>query len=119
LIVFRAAVLTVALLFAAGPSASLLCKAWCDPDVAARDGCHHSGADSSASLTSDDSCESVRGMAVLLKEDVRPGSSLDPGFAVEMAKLRFGLFSITDRSAWHRVPGPSDRQRPLITPLRI
>ena len=40
---FRATILTVVLVFAAGPSASLFCKAWCDPQVAAESGCHHDG----------------------------------------------------------------------------
>jgi hypothetical protein len=37
--VFRAAVLSIALLFVGLPQAALLCKGWCEP-VAAHSGCH-------------------------------------------------------------------------------
>ena len=120
LIVFRATVLTLVLLFAAGPSASLGCGAWCDPHIAASNGCHHAGPKSSAILTSGHSCQgSVPGMAILLREDVRRAWSTHSGFAAEVATFQFTWLSITDRPGWHREHAPSNHQRPLTTPLRL
>jgi len=118
--VFRATILTVVLLFAAGPSASLFCKAWCDPHVAAENGCHHQNNGGAASVTSDDSCDdSVQGPAGLLKEDLRRAPAPDGGAVVLTA--RFQVIPPATRlvPAGNRGRPPSDLKQPQTTPLRI
>jgi hypothetical protein len=116
--VFRATILTVVLLFTAGPSASLFCRAWCDPFVAAEDGCHHEDG-GAASVSGDDSCDdSVQGPAGLLKEDLRRAPVRD-GDAVVLT-ARFQITSTAVRLVPARNRGrPPDLNQPQTTPLRI
>lgn len=117
---FRATILTVVLLFAAGPSASLFCKALCDPQVAAQNGCHHEDNGNKASVTSNDSCDdAVQGPAGVLKEDLRRAPAPDGGAVVLTA--RFQIIPTVARlvPAWTRGRPPSDVNQPLTTPLRI
>ena len=115
---FRATILSFVLLFAAGPSASLVCKAWCEPSAAARNGCHHDGANV-ASVATNDSCQdSVQELATVLKEDVRRTSLLDSSLSGALASFQFAALS-TSHSVRHRGRAPSDLQRPLNTPLRV
>ncbi|MGE0446257.1 MAG: hypothetical protein AB7P99_13595 [Vicinamibacterales bacterium] len=117
---FRATILTVVLVFAAGPSASLFCKAWCDPQVAAENGCHHDDIGGSASLSSSDSCQdSVQGLAVLLKEDVRRSSLADSGLTLPVAKFQLVPSPRIPGVVWSRGRAPADLLRPLTTPLRV
>jgi hypothetical protein len=118
--VFRATILTVVLLFAAGPSALLYCKAWCDPHVVAENGCHHEANGGAASVSSDDSCDdSVQGPAGLLKEDLRRAPAPDGGAVVLTA--RFQIIPTATRlvPAWNRGRPPADLNQPQTTPLRI
>lgn len=115
---FRATILTVVLLFAAGPSASLFCTAWCDPHVAAENGCHHEDNGGAAGVSSNDSCgDSVQAPA--LKEDLRPAPAPD-GSAV-LLTARFQTIATETRlvPAWNRGRPPSDLNQPQTTPLRI
>lgn len=116
----RAIALSIVLALAAGPSASLLCKAWCDPHVAAESGCHGQGAGEAASVASDDSCQdSVQESAAFLKEDLRRTTASDAGPAVSVARFQLDGSATDRRPAWHRERAPSDAQRPLNTPLRV
>lgn len=117
---FRATILTAVLFFAAGPSASLFCKAWCDPHVAAENGCHHEDNGGAASISSDDSCDdSVQGPAGVLKEDLRRAPAPDGGAVVSSA--RFQIIPTASRlvPTWNRGRPPSDLNQPQTTPLRI
>ena len=116
---FRATILTVVLVFAAGPSASLFCKAWCDPHTAAENGCHYEQTGGGAGVRSDDSCDdSVQGRAGLLKEDLRRAPAPDGDV---FSNTRFQIFptAIHVVPAWNRGCPPSDLNQPRTTPLRI
>ena len=84
---FRATVLSIVLMFAAGPpSASLFCKAWCDPHAAAASGCHHEDNGSSISVARDDSCQdAIQGTAILLKEELRRAFTEGAGTVITAA----------------------------------
>ena len=117
---FRATILTVVLLFAAGPSASLFCKAWCDPHVAAENGCHHENNGGTAGIRSDDSCDdSVQGPAGLLKEDLRRAPAPDGGTVVLTARFQIMASVAPFVPAWSRGRPPSDLRQPQTVPLRI
>jgi hypothetical protein len=120
-VVFRATLLSIVLMFAAGPSASLFCKALCDPQAAAENGCHHdNNVGGSVSLSAVDSCrDSVQALAILLKEDVRRTSSLDGGCTPAIATFRFMTSPRSSGTVWNQGRAPSDLQRPLTTPLRV
>jgi hypothetical protein len=55
--VFRALVLSIALTVAAGPSAAMLCRTWCNPQAFGADGCNHAASTASTSVAADDTCE--------------------------------------------------------------
>ena len=120
-VVFRATLLSIVLMFAAGPSASLFCKALCDPQAAAENGCHHdNNVGGSVSLSAGDSClDSVQALAILLKEDVRRTSSLDGGCTPATPTFRFISSPTSSGTVWNQGRAPSDLQRPLTTPLRV
>jgi hypothetical protein len=115
----RAISLSIVLLFAAGPSASLFCKAWCDPLAAADSGCHHEDSGSSTNVTSDDSCQdSIQGSAVLTKEDLRRVSSQGVG-VIAVAHFQLALAAVGPRAVGNHGRAPFDLKPPLTTPLRI
>ncbi len=121
MVVFRATVLSVVLMFGAGPSVSLFCKAWCDPQSAAASGCHHEDSGSSTSVTSDHTCQdTLSGSAVLLKEDPRGrASSGDAGSVVVAAQFQFASMATSVRQIEDRGRAPTGLKRLLNTPLRI
>lgn len=118
---FRATVLSIVLTLVAGPNASVLCKAWCDPAAAAATGCHHTDSTPSATLTGTDDCgKAVPNSAVVVKEDARRGApSSDPQQAVMVPRHHRAISS----SEAHPGDDPgctwSLAQRPLVTALRI
>ena len=119
---FRVADFFMVLIVAASPSATLLCKSSCDPQVAAPTACHEADASSSPSVAvSDDGCDEVALSAVaLLREGVRRGISSPEG---EHAILvpRYQLARLTTGAPLGYKPGrdsPLER-RPLKTALRI
>jgi hypothetical protein len=118
--VFRATVLSIVLLFAAGPSVPLFCKAWCDPHAAAASGCHHEDNGSSTSVASDDSCEdAIQGNAILLREDLARASTEGAGNVIAVAHFQLALAETNLRAPGNQGSAPSDLKRPLTTPLRI
>jgi hypothetical protein len=117
--VFRATVLSIVLVFAAGPSASLFCKAWCDPREAAASACHHQES-GSARVADDDSCrDSIQGSAILTKEDLRRASPQDLGDVTATDQPLLAPAAISLRAAGNQRRAASDLKRPLTTPLRI
>lgn len=116
----RPIVLAVVLLFAAGPSVSLFCKAWCDPRTAAENGCHHGQNGAAASVTSDDSCDdSFQGPAGLLREDLRRAPTPGASAVVHMTRFQLTANDVRHVAAWTRDRPPSDLKRPQTTPLRL
>ena len=119
--VFRATVLSIVLTLVAGPNASVLCKAWCDPAAAAAAGCHHTDSSPSATLTGADDCgQAVPNGGAVVQERARRGApSSDPQQAVMVARH---VRSISSSDAH---PGDAPRftwpltPRPLVTALRI
>lgn len=119
--VSRATVLTIVLSLVAGPNASVLCKAWCDPAAAAAAKCHHEHGGLSATLTGTDDCSrAVPSTAVVVKEAARgdPPSS-DPQQAVMVSRHHRAISSseahLGDNPRWTWSLAP----RPLVTALRI
>jgi hypothetical protein len=118
--VFGATVLSIVLILVAGPNASVLCKAWCDPAAAAATKCHHQHGSPSATLTGTDDCgQVVPNSAVVIKGARRGASSSDSQQAV-MVPRHHRASSSSDAH-----PGDdagctwSLAQRPLVTALRI
>jgi hypothetical protein len=119
-IVFRATVLSIVLLFAAGPSASLFCKAWCDPREAAASGCHHEDSGNSTSFTGDDSCpDSIQRNAILTKENLRSPSTQRVEHGLAIAQFPLALTATGLHAAGNQGRATFDLKRPLTTPLRI
>lgn len=118
---FRATLLSVVLLFAAGPSASVLCRALCDPGAAAASGCQHEDNGAATQVSGNASCRDMALAAtVVLKEDVRRGASAEGvGAAVPVASFEFATATSTVRAGRGAVRGTSDQKRPRSTPLRI
>jgi hypothetical protein len=121
-IVFRAATLLIVLAVAAGPSAGLVCRMWCDPLAAAASGCHHADDDVATSVASAGrSCDDeALTAATFVREDVRrgvhAGNNLNAGGVARYALAPLAI----DAHAWTAagrvwVPG----QRPLTLVLRI
>jgi hypothetical protein len=117
--VFRATVLSIVLTLVAGPNASVLCKAWCDPAAASATKCQHQFGSPSATLTGTDECaKAVPNSAIVVKEDARRGAPSDPQQAVMVPRHHRAISS----SEAH--PGDPEftwslAQRPLVTALRI
>lgn len=120
-VVFRATVLSVVLLFAAGPSASVLCRALCDPHAAAASGCQHEDNGATTQVSGNASCRDMAlGATAVLKEDVRRGASAEgAGAAVLLAFSEFVPTTPHVRPVRGAERGTSDQKRPLFTPLRI
>lgn len=118
---FRAAVLSIVLTLAVGPSAGLLCKTWCNPQAAAADGGHHAASTASTSVAADDTCEDLGlGAAAFLREDVRRGvSAPERDHAVVALPYHLARTTTDDRSREHAHIEWSLEKRPLSTTLRI
>jgi hypothetical protein len=106
-------------MIAVGPSATLLCKAWCDRVYTAVSDCHHDQVSTAAALTGTADCESA-GLSAVLPEDIRRGvSSPDSGTAVLVLRNHFTASTsqpdVRDASALRSPPA----LRPLLTALRI
>ena len=116
---YRATALSLVLILLAGPSAGVLCKAWCNPAEAGATGCHYHPSPS-ATLTGTDDCgKVVLSSAVLAKEDVRALSSPDARHAVLVPRYQYSVST----SAAHPGDEPGCAsplaQRPLVTALRL
>lgn len=118
---FRATVLSVVLLFAAGPSASVLCKALCDPHAAAARGCHPQDNGTATQVSGNASCQDMGlGATAVLREDVRRGSSAEGvGTEVHVASFEFVTTTSSVGPVCGVERGTSDQKRPRTIPLRI
>ena len=120
-VVFRAAIPLVVLLFAAGPSASVLCKALCDPHAAAVSGCHPRDNGIATQVSGNTSCRDMaHDAAAVLKEDARRANSAEGvGAAVRVTAFAFVTAASRVRLVREAERSTSDQKRPLFTPLRI
>jgi hypothetical protein len=118
--VFRTAVLSIVLTFAVGPSASLLCRAWCDPQSASSTGCSHSAPADAPSVGDNNSCEVGVLSVVAVRQDERRGMlnpSVDQGTLVSRYHLASSAADL--RTAHRPAHARSLEHRPLVTTLRI
>ncbi len=119
-VVFRATVLSIVLTFGGGPSVSLFCEAWCDPDVAAERGCHHEDHGSSTSVANDDSCQDTIQETVVLKNDVRRRAfSERAGCVALVTHFQLASAATSGRHIGELGRTLADLKRPQTTPLRI
>jgi hypothetical protein len=118
--VFRAAVLSIVLTFAVGPSASVLCRAWCDPQSASSTGCSHNAPADAPSIGDNNNCEVVVTSVAAVRQDERRGM-LDPGVDQSTLVSRYHLASsVADlRTALRPAHARLLEHRPLVTTLRI
>jgi hypothetical protein len=119
--VFKAAVLSIMLTLAAGPSASLLCRAWCDSQATAAGGCHHEAHATSPSVAGDDNCDDtmVSGDAFLREDAPRGVSTPDADQAVLVVRFQLPRSPSAVRPGQKPWREWSLEQRPLSTTLRI
>ena len=117
----QATVLWIVLTLLAGPHAGVLCKAWCDPQEAARTGCHHDDTGTSARLTGNNDCgDAVLSSAFLVTENVRRGvSDQNVHRALVVPRFRFPLPTGEARRRRTQERGSPLESRPLVTALRI
>ena len=119
--VFRAALLSIVLTLAVGPTASLLCAVLCHPDAATAASCEHRDPNSRPSVAAKEDCPDIAaGTAALVREEVRRGVSTSDGqHAVVVPPFRFT--PPPSPPAFGREPGqhPPLEARPLVLALRI
>lgn len=118
---FRALVLSIALTVAAGPSAAILCRAWCNPPVAPADGCHHAASTASISVAANDTCDDrALSAAAFVREDVRRGvPSPDGPYALLVPRHHLADTTSDDSRRQNSWPESALEKRPLATNLRI
>lgn len=118
---FRAVALSIALIVGVGPGAALLCRAWCDPLLAAASGCHHPGAGDESRVASTDACDDLAITASpFLQEDARRSEAPPPsdhGLVTarhDFIPRSFQLLPPARAESGHPLQGP-----PLSLNLRI
>lgn len=118
---FHAAVLSVVLIVAVGPNASLLCRPWCVPHAATASGRHHEAPPISPSVAGDDRCnDGVPSVAVIFREHVRRGvSASDVDHAMVVPRFQIAPSTTAARSGQEPGREWSLEKRPLATALRI
>ena len=118
---FRAALLSIVLSLAVGPNVALLCRTWCDGQVAAASECHHEHSSSTSSVASEEHCGTVAVAAIALpREDTRSDVSFrDATQAIPVPRYQFAHLKVDarpDQEPWRE---RSLEKRPLSTALRI
>jgi hypothetical protein len=115
----RAAVLSMVLILAAGPSASLLCRAWCDSRAAASTGCHDQ-APATTPIVADNSCDDmVLNADAFLREDAPCGVSTPEADQTVLVRSQLAPPPTDARPGQEPGRGQSLEERPLPTTLRI
>ena len=114
----RAAVMSIALVVAVGPSLPTLCKAWCATQ-AADTGCRHGDDGSTTRVEKGNSCQDQVLVATTQKEDSRRRTPPDDvaAWAVTRSTSRAHLSDL--RSLDPPRPARSDQRSAVPTPLRI
>ena len=117
--VFRAALLSIVLTLAVGPTASLLCAVLCHPDAASAASCEHR--ERTSSVAAQDGCPVIAApAAVLVREEVRRGMFPSDGQHV-VVYPPFRFTPPPNPAAFGREPGqhPPLAARPLALALRL
>jgi hypothetical protein len=118
--VFRVAVLSVVLAMTGTPTATLLCRTWCDPDAAAASGCHHERLGTVTIVAGQDGCRNtVLSATSIVQENVRRTLSPDREYALPLSRYQLAPSTADTR---HRSGADRDRSldnQPLTTALRI
>lgn len=119
--VSRAVVLSLVVTLAVGQDAALLCRAWCNPQMAAASGCLHQESANSPSVAGDNNCDHVvLSVSAFLRAEVRPGTpSPDVGHAIVAPPYQLAHSTTDARRGQEPGRGSSLQQRPLATALRI
>jgi hypothetical protein len=120
-IVVRSTILPIVLTLAIGPGAALVCRASCDPQVAAANGCHHDSHGSATRVSSPASCQdSAPGPAAVRTETVQRGTGADGlGVLLPAASFRLALGASSRRPASGADLGTACGKRSRSIPLRI
>jgi hypothetical protein len=118
--VFRAAVLSIVLAMTGTPTATLLCRTWCDPSAAAASGCHHEGLATVTIVAGQDGCRNtVLSATSIVQENAR--RTLSPGreYALPLPRYQLAPSTVDTRLRlgvdWDR----SLANQPLTPALRI
>ena len=112
----RAAVLSIVLSFAAGPSAAAWCQVLCDQPMVASSACHHQAPVTDASLTCAHCSNAMLSTPAVIRDDVsRVVTHVGIRDAVPFAR---SPFISTDRPATFESHDVRLEHRPLVTVLR-
>ena len=116
--VFRAALLSIVLTLAVGPTASLLCAVWCHPEAAAAEPCEHRD---TPNVTANDSCPDIAAVTTaFVREDVRRGVSASDGQTVVLVPpFQFVAPPTAPAFGGEFRQYPPLEARPLVLALRI
>jgi hypothetical protein len=118
--VFRAFVLSIVLTLAVGQNATLLCRAWCDPQAAAASGCHHEESTNSPTMGGNSCDHAVLSIGAFLREEVgRAVDAPDAARAIFVPRYQISQSSTDARVAQKPEREWSLEKRPLSTALRI
>jgi len=119
--VFRAIILSVVFALATAQNAVVLCKVFCEPQVASHAACHDKQSTHGPRIIGDDGCDNVAPVSTaFLKEDVRrPAPDSRGDLAIATPRCCIQDVAIEGRPP--REPGhlPALERRPLVTALRI
>jgi len=118
--VFRAALLSIVFSLAVGQNVALLCRTWCDADVAAATECYHNSS-TTPSVAGDENCgNGVVAATAVLREDVqRAVSSQNANQAIPVPRYQRAQLTIDARRGQEPWRGWSLEKRSLSTALRI
>ena len=111
---FRTAVLSIVLILSIGPSAELLCEAWCHPQRSAANECHHKDSTTSSGVAGDNNCDHLVLSVGTFLPQVRPEAHL--GHAVAEPCYQLATEAQPAEEPGHK---GSLENRPLSTALRI
>jgi hypothetical protein len=117
-LVVRAAVLSIVLTLAVGPSANLLCSVWCHRDDTTSAACEHQNATTSPRVTGEDSCRTTPTTAASFTRDEpkRPQNGDQQGAFVRTSRLAVPLAAaIRPRDGGHSLAAVP----PILIALRI
>jgi hypothetical protein len=119
--VFRVAVVSIVLILAVGQNAGLLCNVLCHPrEVSTAECHHHEDGTAPSSVTNDDTCTVVVGVAAFVREDVRRAvSAPDMQHAIAIPRYQFSPSTTETRVGIDSAREWSLEKRPLETSLRI
>ena len=117
---FRVAVLSIVLAMTGTPTATLLCRTWCDPSAAAASGCPHERLATFTIVAGQDGCRNtVLSATSIVQEAVRRTLAPDGEYAFPLSRYQLAASTVDTR---HRSGADRDDSldhQPLTTALRI